>query len=465
GLLGLAMLGCGSGTQGDLSGTGFHKRGEVSGFGSVIVDGEAFATDSASFEIDGQAGSEAALEVGMIVTLEVDADGNLQVLEFDSTLTGPVEAIGENSLTVAGQTVLVDALTTFEQGDLEDVQHNARVRISAYAETAETLRASFVGAADSAQTDLQGRVAALDTAAQRFRLGAATVDYSQAGEFAVADDLRNGDLVAVSGEYDADSRLLTAQSLAMLDRVPTRQAGRQLEWSGLVSNPGDGGFQLDDLIVRFDADARFERGDADDLAAGSKVTVSGAFAPDGVLEAEQIRLQPAVTVEFEAQVESVDADNGTITMLNGQVVSVAVDARLRDASVRSQRRFTPQSIQSGDRVVVSGFESGERVIALRVERRDADADNDGEADQTRIRGQIRSLDEESRQVALPGATVQLDDDTAFEGYADEADFFQTAQVGDEVTAEGDYDSNNQVLRAAVITAEGNARSSGAAGPP
>ena len=95
--------------------------GPISNFGSIVVNGVRYDTDSATFMMDDEVGSQSDLSVGQIVSVKgtVDASGSTgtaNTVFFDDVVKGPVQSIdvASQSLVVLGQTVLVAADTSFD---------------------------------------------------------------------------------------------------------------------------------------------------------------------------------------------------------------------------------------------------------------------------------------------------------------------------------------------------------------
>jgi len=116
----LMLAACGGGSSGGSPGASgiSGASGVVTGFGSVFVNGQEFATGSGTQVLDGDnddaASSTASLQVGM--TVDVDASGgSATMLRFTSAVRGEIDAIDPTgpTLTVLGQTVQVTSGTSF----------------------------------------------------------------------------------------------------------------------------------------------------------------------------------------------------------------------------------------------------------------------------------------------------------------------------------------------------------------
>jgi len=94
--------------------------GPISGFGSVIVNGLRYETNSATFTIDGVSGTQADLKVGQIVKMrsEKDSSGSdvASSVDYEEILEGPVTSINlaNNSVVILGRTILVENTTSFD---------------------------------------------------------------------------------------------------------------------------------------------------------------------------------------------------------------------------------------------------------------------------------------------------------------------------------------------------------------
>lgn len=120
----LAACGGGSDTSAGVGsgGTGSYSGGPITGFGSIVVNGIHFdQTAAVVTDADNQPRTATELKLGMVVQLHgspVTTQVGRQVataavIQLSSELLGPVDAIGGSSLTVMGQTVLVNSGTYF----------------------------------------------------------------------------------------------------------------------------------------------------------------------------------------------------------------------------------------------------------------------------------------------------------------------------------------------------------------
>ena len=131
-LVGLTFM-VGGGGSDDTSGGGSTSgvsQGQIEGFGSVIVNGVEWETDSVEIEFEGSPGfSQSDLQIGMLVKVQGSLDdngttGTAAPISFDDNLEGPITSITPSStgsvktLLVMGQTVIVeDGVTFFDNND------------------------------------------------------------------------------------------------------------------------------------------------------------------------------------------------------------------------------------------------------------------------------------------------------------------------------------------------------------
>jgi len=168
--------------------------GPISAFGSIIVNGVRFDTNSTTFTIDGNAGTQADLKVGQIVVIksETDSAGNAVAssVDYEEILEGPVSSIDipAQSFTILGQTVLVDNSTSFDDdispSSIDGVQVGDILEISGQFNSSNDIVATRVEKSDDQSSnnsnEIHGRVAELDTTAMTFSLGALKIGYGSA---------------------------------------------------------------------------------------------------------------------------------------------------------------------------------------------------------------------------------------------------------------------------------------------
>ncbi|WP_328186157.1 DUF5666 domain-containing protein [Marinobacter sp. OP 3.4] len=379
--------------------------GPVSGFGSVYVNGTYFNTDDLGGSITSDDGLalESELEKGMILLVKADWDddlneGRARSVEYDDTLRGALTAFSwddvENtgSLTVAGQTVVLDGRTVIRSGaDLATVSGapgNYRVRVSAWRQGDGSFRASFVGIRpigdrftddDELETEVEGVIADLDREARTFTINGLQVDYGLAefdDDLEGADDLRNGLVVEVEG-YLSDGVLIAREIEGDDDWFDDDD---DVELSGAIVGDYDAGarrFTLNGVTVQVTGDTEFDDGLRESqLADGLYVKVEGRYR-DGLLAAEEIEPRDG-DAELEGVIDSVNLAENRM-QVSGVAVAITVNSLIEDDDDDDDARRRTQDLESlsqGQYVEIEGRQrsdsSGSFLEAFRIERDDDD---------------------------------------------------------------------------------------------
>jgi len=247
--------------------------GPVSNFGSVIVNGVTYDTDSAMFTVNGAAATQADLSVGdvVIVTATIDNNGTTGTATsviFDDLVTGPVDSIDlvGNSLVVLGQDVLVSPDTSFDASfspaSLDGVSVGQIVEVSGQIDANDNIVATRIEPKPAGtQFEVHGTVAGLDNNNMRFTLRGLTVDFSSA----MLDNFPNGQI--------ADGDFVEAKGVnlgATGELIATR-----VELESLVPGVDDGDrVEVEGFITRFASATDFD-------VAGFPVTTNGSTVFEG----------------------------------------------------------------------------------------------------------------------------------------------------------------------------------------
>ncbi|HEX9191217.1 MAG TPA: DUF5666 domain-containing protein, partial [Candidatus Deferrimicrobiaceae bacterium] len=346
-LLVTGLSACGSdGTTTAGGGSGGTGIGPVSGFGSVIVNGVRYATDNANIVIGGAENRpEAELKVGMRVRVAgafsaTDNSGKATRIEAIREVLGPVDDNGVdnalNRLRVAGQTVLVDPATIFDNVadllELQAIQSRFRghpgVEVQGAADDNGFLHATYIrkGANDfpvaTDNTEVRGKITGLDTTGLRFLIGSLPVSYSGSGLVKVnwpITGLGNGLYVEVKGKLTAagGTGTVNASRIEVLDNAvggnndPVRVEGYIV--SGTSKNSfvllGPGG----KVSVNGIGATLVPSGGT--IGPGRKVQVEGAVTGT-VLKASVIRIRPPSNIRMEGVGGQPDLPNQTFQLLS-----------------------------------------------------------------------------------------------------------------------------------------------------
>lgn len=197
------LAACGGGGSSPSEQATSYTEGQITGYGSIVVNGVRFDDSSASVSDDDDvSGRRGDLKIGMWVEIEgtdVDRDrgvGRALRVRWANEFVGPVTAVDATAGTfvVFGQTVEVKPATQYEdlpnglaslrEGDVVEVHGFFNAAAGRYV-------ATRVDAEDSADFyKLRGIVSDLDTAAETFKLGSETINYADVTD--VPSNLANG---------------------------------------------------------------------------------------------------------------------------------------------------------------------------------------------------------------------------------------------------------------------------------
>jgi hypothetical protein len=184
----LLVSACGDGTVAGVGGEGtggFGIAGRVDGFGSTLIEGRRLDDSETRVTIDGAEQPLTAIKLGSQLLASGDTTRLLQAA-VESEVVGPLTSDAEDDrvLRVLGQRVLLDAhpalrpvleaSTDLLQSDVVEV-HGLRLANGDIVATRVQQRAPTLR-----EVRLRGPVAALDTIARRFTIGALTISYGNA---------------------------------------------------------------------------------------------------------------------------------------------------------------------------------------------------------------------------------------------------------------------------------------------
>ncbi len=390
----LTIAGCGESiilAEGGIGGTGISS-GQVSGFGSVFVNGVKFDTREAQIVIDGQAATEEALQVGMTVVVygNIDADnpnrGSASKIEFAYLLRGTVEESNPASgiITAAGQTIHTNELTVFAGITRKTLAVGDTIAVSGVLNAANDIVASYIaleyepmfkpapgvggGEANTqyanraeAETTLSGIISKLDPRNQTFVVGNQIVSYANTG--LSAGDLTEGSLVQLTGSFSEGQ--LQASSIERIEPRFKGNEGDTLTLTGYVGTTAtETQFEIMANPVYINADTVFANGSLRELKADSRIRVSATFNAGGQLVADNIRFLHPATIRISAAVDGINGDHLTLAGIevSGNSATLMLDNR------DQYRAFSLSDIGVGDLLTVYGRQTPDGIQLTRLER-------------------------------------------------------------------------------------------------
>jgi hypothetical protein len=386
------VVACGGGGSG-MSGTStamgtapVMATGTITGFGSVYVNGVHFQTTSATIRKNGQVVAQSALKVGQIARVKgsknaSDGTGTADSVDVEENVVGPIATMDTalNTLTVLGQTVTIDAGTSFssdvQPADITGLKGGDFVEVSGMTAADGTITATRIERDASAGTlQVLGTVASVDTTAHRFMINALIVNYSAANLTGfTSGQPANGDLVEVQGTtFDSATTTLTATGVAkQMSDVQEAGGHGDMEREGLITRFASAtDFDVADEPVTTTSATVYHNGTAADLALNVKVEVEGSLNSSNVLVADVISFDRNGGVELQSNVTAVDKTAGTLTVLGVQI-TVDSTTRFEDKSSAQVEMFNLSNIGVDDTVNVRGFESpagSGKLVATRLDR-------------------------------------------------------------------------------------------------
>jgi len=378
------------------------SSGVITGFGSVIVNGQEFATDMHTQVLDGDnddaASSTGSLQVGM--TVDVDATGSMaDRLRFTSAVKGEVDAVDamNSTLTVLGQTVQVTSGTSFAGSkssgstttaitQLSNISVGDYVVVFGFLEcptsgcsagTNDIVGTLVYEPMTASNYRVQGYVTNYSASAGSFMINGLTVDMTTTGAMPTACStmncvFANGDFVSVrsstapSGTFSTSASTLTlaATDVRLRSQVSSFAAGSTVTIEGPVTQLGASGFVVRGISVDASGVASMLAG----LANNQIVEVTGTISASGSLVATAITVEKHATFTL---MGALAATPTTTLSVLGQTFSVTSDTRFVDWA-HGMRPFNSTNfatiLMAGDQLVVSGYPSSGANVATRVER-------------------------------------------------------------------------------------------------
>lgn len=411
-LIGAFLLsGCESTTEDEyagIEGTGDRVElasayGTVSGFGSIYVNGVRFDTDTAAVEIAGEAASEDALAVGMVVDVvgEIKVGGKTGVaktIRAERVLRGLIETVneigsGRKAIHVLGQVVYVNEDATIAGTTFTELAPGLGVDVSGFVTDHGLITATYIAKQDIDPAidvlEVEGYIDTVNDTAEVFSLKGLTVLVAGAQlSGGHASDLRVGQRVRVVGTLAEDPKTLQATRIKLIAKAIDN--GRSASLEGVVRNlVADERFTLQGVLVEM-SNARIEHGTRMEIETGAQVVAFGRLI-QGVLEAERIRIKPLNTERFKGAVTDIDLDNKTFVLLDTEF-TVTRYTQFKDDSRSMERYFNLENLRSGEEVEVFAVRMEDALQVTRINRRDRDT---------------------GPRESLRGTVTQLSDDRSF----------------------------------------------------
>lgn len=357
----LAILaGCGDGTVtvADLpgtGGTGIGVQGQITGFGSVIVNNTKFDDSAATVLLDGKTMSRADLRIGMVASIHGTRDpggtsGTAHSIESWSIASGVVRRsdIAGTRFQLLGMAITTDATTAFE-----GIANMADIRVDAYLAVwgfklgadASTWKATRVALVQPAPATL-ACTGLLDAAAQ-------TLNGVRVSGVAM-NGLANHQLIRAEGTLNSANGTLLVSRVVAMDVSRLASQSEAIELEGIVTAlNGANKLSMGSLLV--DTTQAVVTPSGQTLAVDSQIEVNGLMR-NGVLMAAVIE------VKTPSDLSQVDI-TGSIVSFAG-ITDFVVRGQRCDASQANVVTGSLADLREGLKVRVLGSRNGQELLAL-----------------------------------------------------------------------------------------------------
>lgn len=416
-----------TGTGGTESNTDIPKLptpvavGTITNFGSVFVNGIEFFTNTKSvFTVEGNSSNESELKVGMVVSVRgaVRNDGkagDATHIEFADDADGVVlsKALtnGVGTLNVMGHTVNVDAATVFESfnkglyATIDATPVGAVVEVSGFTAPGGNITATRVElkSADfsSGEIETKGVISDINLVAKTFKMGSLTVDFSTAQfKNVTAASLTTSLFVEVKSTQGivADKLIASAVEAKKDHRRIEGKKGENTKLEGIITNVNSGTNQItvNGQLISVSPSV------IGSLRAGQKLEIEGEFDDDGALASKtEIKQRHASSLRIKARIESVQANNKTVTIL-GQAFHIDALTLFKDdcdSCATRIRQFIVANLSANESVELVAYRVDTKWIIGKLERVTP------EMDPATIQGEVTSVNGDV--ISIGGIQVKI----------------------------------------------------------
>jgi len=486
-LMAFILNACGGGGSASTSGSsnsvatasssGGAVSGTVTGFGSIVVDGQEYPeTAGTSYQTDsnGAPGMLAAdgIQLGQQVILSLDGKGNIsQVVvapDVQGTVTSTSSAVivgsGTSVITLPAITVsgvLVVANSDSSQGPVTNfgggytalssvaVGDNAEVHgLLQSANGVDYVQATYIGKQPNfSGTRITGTVSNyVSTAANgtTFNLGTVAITATGATIKPDGDTVANGDIVSVWSSGSLSGNALTASIVLVRNHLGV--AGQTVAVSGAISNyVSPSSFVVSGLTV--DASSVTLPPDIAALGNGMVVAVSGALNSAGTLVATRVRVYKSQE-NVAPPVMLQGSISNFVSTANFTVRGVVVDA---SQSPSFETGYGASNLTDGTWVVIQGTLSNNVVVATSINFVTIPTTAVIDVNAT-VQGYVPATGALTISVTLPGAhaavtdTVTLGSSVTYNNGS-----ASSLAAGQRIAIHAIYDTSSQTLTVETIT--------------
>jgi len=450
---------------GGSSGTGVTtiSQGVVSGFGSIYMNGIIFSTTNAIITIDGIAANESDLRVGMSgrITGEADLDSTTGVasrIDIIFNIKGPVDEINlaDNTLTVAGQRIIINPLSVFENGTLATLKLGDTLKVSGLSDmTGGPVYAGYIHVSESIneQIEIVGISNAINTIDKTFRIGTQVIEYSSAEFINMSEaDFIDALPVRITGIRDAQSSIV-ASRIENLTPAPTGNENDTLIIEGIAESSirldalKQQFFEVSGITVFINTDAslnttQFINGTPADIGYDTRLKVFGQFSSASVVNADSIEFYVPPNVSAVGNIESIDLVSNQVSIA-GLSMQIDNSTQMLDVSSVALQKFSINDLSVGDQVSAYLYKSASDVRALFLRRDTIASESLNDAGGITLRGFANSTN--SPLFKLGSIDIDTSATTTFfdptRGTINSSEFFAAITGSSIVEANGRWGNN------------------------
>jgi len=436
--------------------------GPITGFGSVIVNGVTYATDSSTtFSKDGQPATQDDLSVGEIVVVKGTIDDNnsnasAASIEANDVVEGPVSSHDTftNTLVVLGQTVQISGTTSIDNSCPADLTTAPAVEVYGLVDATGVIDATRIECRDATWDGvMEINGLATNVQASTFEINGLTIDYSGAA----VDNFPTAGVISENDPVEAKGTTLNGTTLEA-DRVEYKgnqfadDAGDHIEIEGFITRfVSATNFDVSGIPVTTSSSTSFVGGDAASLGLNLKIEVEGEFDSNGVLNASKLEIKTATAIRVTGTLDSVTGD--TLVILGITVNTSATLTRFEDKSSADVDPLRVSDLNMNDYVEIRGQEQPPgQITAVIVERDDTDT-------RTELRGFVEAGGKSEPNLTVLGVTIATNGGTQYrdsrgasEVGMTSGDFWAAVQEGSLVDARG-TETDVTTLTATELTLE------------
>lgn len=336
--------------NGGIGGTGV-SQGQVTAFGSIVVNGVHFDVGNAQLRRDGQPASINDFHVGEVVTVVGDFDSNTTgtagKVYYRPLVVGPVtQPPASTDITVMGQlvhtnsrTVLLNANTL---GDLASPSC-LRVEVSGYRRADGSIQATLLRCiTSSGKSQVRGTIS--QTSGSEFNIGGLRINASSVTNQEPAN-LNNDDRVQVIGTYNNNASTLIADDIYIDSLVYQPSQGEEVEIEGIVQFfIGTMVFSLGQQPVVVNSNTDYEGTTLANLAIGDHVEVEGRFNSHGIIVAEEVEKEAEPDLDLTGSITQIQC---TSSACHKGIIKLIVNPPVNGHS-QFQLLVTTSTIFEGD---------------------------------------------------------------------------------------------------------------------